>query len=491
MSAQQTSVRTIAGKESRRMERARRYVQDNWMPVNPNLLGKIQAGLEAGCYDLDIDFLLQELKTDVGLFTYCLRQLGKLLRQSGVSVPDSENPFELFRRAGLDRIKSVLAISGGQVSTHSLCESEELQFRQLKELIVSASTVEVLAEGVDIDPALGYSTALLRQFGLALIAWNYPTTHKRALRALKDGTSLDESFANLLGSTPAMLAISVMQEWGLGQQMIDALDSEDTCPDDTSPQDNETILLKKICQIGEALARAEHPDLYPGAGNDFEAAKELIRDYLGDQGMQLIKQRIRENCEHYAAFLPNHFPDMDFDPDKQVGQHREEQSTERNPHLRALPVEVLQKFKRVYTQLTDSIDPILINYIVKTVIPAAGFSGGCIYLADPATKKLIPRTKIGRLQRSTPSTVNYNGIAYTDCPIRSAFKCRTPIRGDEYYSSDGVVSYISASIGGARKAGVLYLEMTHACGHGNTQDRTIQSFKAVLKTLEDAFQLGE
>lgn len=53
---------------SRRLLRASQYVQKQWLPVNRDLLKKIQIGLDDGVYELDLSFLIDDIKLDHGLF---------------------------------------------------------------------------------------------------------------------------------------------------------------------------------------------------------------------------------------------------------------------------------------------------------------------------------------------------------------------------------------------------------------------------------------
>src|SRR5690606_6925283 len=65
--------------------------------------------------------------------------------------------------------------------------------------------------------------------------------------------------------------------------------------------------IARLCRIGECLARASRPDVYPDARDAWEAAKIEIESRLGPDGLTLIRQRFSENCEEYLDLLPEAF----------------------------------------------------------------------------------------------------------------------------------------------------------------------------------------
>jgi hypothetical protein len=204
---------TNASFESRRLQRALTHVSNFWFPPNAHLLGQIKTGLNDGRYELGMEFLLQDVKRDYALYMYLLRELAHMLRKDGVEVKFSE-PLRLLESAGMERIRKILSVDKRAISQHDPEVLTEFQARQFEASLISASTAEVLCEHGEMAPDSAHLTALLRQLGLTLIAWNYPIVYQRALVAQSQDKNLDDLISEKLGFSPVMLAVTVVREWG-------------------------------------------------------------------------------------------------------------------------------------------------------------------------------------------------------------------------------------------------------------------------------------
>jgi hypothetical protein len=194
---------------ARHLERALRHVSDYWFPVNPVLLKKIKDGFLDGRYELDIDFLVEDLKADFSLFTYCLRELCR----TAEAQENSPNPVSMMRNAGLPRLREILCVDQGKISRHATEGHHNSQLQCFETAMISASAAELLAEANGIESELGFATALLRQLGRTLIAWNYPTVYRRALHGAREGEDLDLTLSQALGFSPVLLAATLLRQW--------------------------------------------------------------------------------------------------------------------------------------------------------------------------------------------------------------------------------------------------------------------------------------
>ena len=132
----------------RRLERACRYVNNYWMPVNSGLVARIQQDLDAGEYSNDLSRLLRDVRTDCGLFFHFVRRLVEMLEDESSTTP--LNPIELFDRAGLEQLKTILGEAQElNISGHTLGAGSAMQLARYEEAIVSASTAETLAENCE------------------------------------------------------------------------------------------------------------------------------------------------------------------------------------------------------------------------------------------------------------------------------------------------------------------------------------------------------
>src|SRR5437867_778578 len=105
----QTSIATVKERQTKHLQHAIDHVGDWWFPANPELLRKIQSGLKDATYP-DVDLLLTDIRTDFALFTYCIRELTKLVKRKAISVPDESTPRQLFHAAGMTELKKLFDV---------------------------------------------------------------------------------------------------------------------------------------------------------------------------------------------------------------------------------------------------------------------------------------------------------------------------------------------------------------------------------------------
>jgi hypothetical protein len=199
------------GSDNRRIERALQHVVRPWFPINQDVLTSIRKKLDDGTYASAPQELLNDLKGDFALFTFVVKELGILGMQERIDAKVLNNPVELIRWGGCDRIKEIMAPDKKLPTTHSLHWSEPFQVARLRETAVIASTAAVLSEKKDLDPEVGFSRGVIREIGLNLIAWNYPTLYSKVLNNLKVDSTLDEELSKELGFTPSLLAMRVLR----------------------------------------------------------------------------------------------------------------------------------------------------------------------------------------------------------------------------------------------------------------------------------------
>lgn len=479
---------------NRRLRRACEHVTKRWFPVNRGLLEKIRFGLAEGVYELDLGFLVSELKTDFALFTLCIRRLAGMLAEEGIKVPQALTPISLLQVAGIERIRSVICHESLDHSDHSLERMTPEQHARLREAMISASTAEVLSENNNVDPDVGFSVGLLRQLGHTLIAWNYPKTYSRAAAGIEPGSDLDVELAQALGFSPTLLAITLIRDWGLAEEINYALeDGKDDGAGNAEEQQTAIVgeRLREICRVGEALARANDPDTYPEAHSDWEEAKGYIFSYLGTESLKVIQERIKKNCESYLRHNSEVFRGIDqLDPVKKINAHKRVGAEQKNQFLKYCPNEIRKKLTELYRDL----DPELIsreniNHLAKNIIPLAGFTGGCVYIIDPATNVLMPRLRIGQMRLLDFKNIQCTSSKTVCSPVAAAFYCSTPIMESALPQDGGLISYIAGVLGDKKRVGVLYLEMPDVSLRSTDSNR-LKCFKALRQALNDCLLLS-
>jgi len=476
-----------SGKE-RRLQRAVDYVQDYWFPVQADLLRNIRQGLESDLFSDDISALVGEIRNDYSLFLYCFRGVVELLKKEGIEVPKG-SPVEILHWAGIDYLKQILAEDAVGISKHQLDSADNSQKDRLHEMLISSSSAEVLARQSSVDPDQAFSAALVRQLGCTLIAWNYQETYQEALRSvMQSGEDLDLILAQRLGFSPTLLAVRVLMSWGLPHDQIHQLGLVDESLALEYEADEAMVdSLIELCRVGEALARAHHPEVYPKARDDFEFAHQFIAEKLGPAGMRYIQDKVLENCENYLMYIPHVF-DVGLVVESEA-ELEEPPLEDRNPFVSLCSPAVSRKLHDLYRKIDEGFTTQEnLRSLVREVVPAALMSGGCIFTIDPAAMILIPQMDFGDLVLRDLKYVDYSLVTSDSDMVALAYQSVEPVI--EYrMSEDGTVyTAVAGMFGHSQRVGVLYVEIPDNVTQ-NVGDERMIHFQAIRHALNDCLRL--
>ncbi len=488
------------------IERAYDHVVTNWFPVQSEVLERIQSRLAAGEYDAHRKELTKDLKEDFSLFMFCLKELTGLLETNklhGVPQPQNSTPIDMIESSDIEVLKSILAAPPSVISTHSMADINELQTLRFRDSMLSASVAELLAEKTDIDPDLGFSCGLLRQLGLTLISWNYPRVYARALENLPANCTLDTALQKVLGFSPSLLGITCARRWNLLPEIMVALGDKErpVAPAFGAPVfgDYKTSAaeadiankLAKICEVGEALARANDPEHYPTALADWKIAEEAIIEHLGPDGISAVFDRAKHNCKSYAKQSPELVAFTQTTPvaEKIANSQYAKVLTERNVHLKTCPKELRDKIVELYHHLSaDKISQENLRVFVHEVIPYAGFNAGCIFMLDPAKRVLAPVMKLGALPKERLRSVGLSSVLAQFDIVASAYSCKSPLREQSAPQGGKRKTGVAGVVGNNTPVGVLYLETETEERSGEEVD-PMPSFRALRQALNDCLNL--
>lgn len=484
------------------IERAYRHVATGWLPPQPAVLEKITNKLKRGEYSSNRRELAEDLKSDVSLYLYCVRELATLVqieeqRTSGRKdvAAAKHTPPQLIERATDDQLKEIFQKSEKEISLHTLDEMSRQQVLRFREALVTASAAELLAEKSDLDPEIGFSCGMIRQLGLTLIAWNYPRVFSRAVEGLKPHENLDAVLHRALGFSPSLLGLMFARQWNLSDEILIGLGDRQLAAklrnSASKPGRDAGGMLMKICEVGEALARANNPEQYPSALHDWEMAQEAIAEHLGPKGVELILAKAEQHSADYAKTIPDIPPLVAGDAlkDRIIDSRFATTRLEKNPYLRGCPQHLRELITRLYHQLKpNKILKKNLRSFVFEVLPAAGFGQGCIYMYDPAARVLMPSIVIGDVGPERSQPVKLAGsVGHFDL-VSSAFSLKTPLREEGVTSEGQAVTMIAAAIGGVTPIGVLYLESIEGFAPDLTDD-PMPVFRALRHTLCDCLNL--
>lgn len=459
---------------SRRIDRALQHVSKPWFPMNPDVLKRVREGLEQKIYDNNMEGLLEELKSDFALFTFVVKELSQKAVLSEAAKSKIGNPIELIRWGGAAGIHEVLAEQQKIPSIHSLHWSEPFQVQRLRETAIIASTASVLSEKKNLDPELGFSRGVIREIGLNLIAWNYPSVYTKVLNSLTAEQNLDDELSKELGFTPALLGTRLFRP-------DLSANSEQAALEDTT-----WASYDELCEVGEVLARAENPETYPAAEREWQKAQTILQDTLGDSAIEAIRAKTVESSKNYQKSVPEAFANIStFDPAKQIQRYRRVSRAIDEKDLKYCSETVREALKSLYSEMSDdAVNKTLVGRLLKDVVPEAGFTGGCVFVVDPTSLSLKPRTLIGKVQMRQITNV---ALEPGD-PAVSALSSAQPVVKNGEGTEKAPVAGIYSALGSRKKIGVLYLE-TPQKNQVPPTDETMGVFNVLKKALSDALLL--
>lgn len=486
----------------KRLSRAVDHVLKFWIPINTEVLYRIKSKLANGKYRDQRDEFLNDLKQDVSLYTWCLRRLCEMADEKTQKNFDPIQYLESIDQAELSRL---LNIDPNEISPHSLETSDAEAANVLKEVLLGASCAEILSHKKGIEAGKAYGSSLLRQLGLTMIAWNYPSVFKQAVEHARQGGELDIAISEQLGFSPSLFALHLVQTWGLSEQKCYSFglmvkpgsDGELQPLGDAAQEEVERIeranMLREVCELGEHLARANNPESYPSMRGKWDKVAEQIKEALGKSGIA----RIREKFEEYAASYAKVFPLMRnatgplFDLRRYPPAPETQRALAKNKFLEKCAVDLQVQLKKLYYKMENEqgVERDNLKRLVHQTIPSAGFSAGCVFTMDPMMAKLIPQLKIKEIQgiecKAYDCTVHTTHAEI----IASAFQASEPLTEIFEVSENLSVLSLAGVFGKRRRFGVLYLELPLAYAQEASDDEIMNNFQAIARALNDCLLL--
>ncbi len=457
-----------------------------WFPVNPLVLSRVQSKLASGAKTPRI---VEDLKSDPSLFIYTVKELSRRLNLfDGGKIID---PVQELESASVDTMQAILTKEAAVMSCHDFRAIKSFQAGQLMSSLISAVTSASLAGSMEVNASTAYACALLRQLGLTLIAFNYPHVYANAIGR---GESRDSYISMMLGFSPSLLAFAMARKWGLAPTIRRGM-GDISCSHDSG---NLSVIragemLEKICAVGEIVARIDGSKDPQVPSSDWEEARSHIQLCLGKDGFSVLEKEIAESARYFVISAPELFtiPDLTGDIQPEVTSVRP--VFDRNPFIRGCSGKLQERLGDLYARLVNPAHrPENVRFLLKTIIPEAGFAGGCVYLVDIEAYMLVPRLSAGKSSLDEFKAVRYNTPENRNNPIVRAFMASTPVTGDHRRSDEKLVSFVASSIGFLNRAGVLYLEAPlpqPGLAGGFFTDTHRTECKALRQALNDCLNL--
>lgn len=485
----QPTTKATTRTSARRLDQAIEYVARTWFPANPEVLERIRNRAESGKYQDDFELLLSDLKSDFAIFSYMLKELRGRYPSGATEI----DPIGLMRSMDRKDLLKMITIPSDAISSHSFQEMEKAQAARLKHFIWSCSTSEMLANKSDneISSEQVFTVAVVRQLGLNLIAWNYPSIYGRVLQSVKEGAEgeLDQLLADQIGFEPIELAAALTYPENLNNELTDILGM--TRPDREEAKVSDTVMMqRKLCEIGEAFAILNDPENYPTGTPEARTSIQEIEEILGPGGTDSIVKSIKTRYVSYLAVNPD-LIDTEKAKDKARAASNPygKMLLSRNQHASRLPEKFKERIASVYSLvMKGQVSTEGIQQLVTDLIPYAGFSRGCIFLLEQKEYILIPRLRIGsdNLARYRPVSCMDSGLHNN--PVYEAFYSSFPIKQSGAVYLGETTSLIAGVLGTTERAGVLYLEMPDGVANSTIMDVTV-AFKALRQCMNDCLNL--
>ncbi len=464
-------------------------LSNSWLPCNPAVHELVLTKLKRGFYNADKRPLVTDLAGDIGLYTYCLRSLAQEGRATQKSSFDT---VTLFSAASTERLKEMLDKKTGDLSIHSFNNPPEGTATCLHTILLAAAATESLTEKARFPASTGFTATILRHLGLLLITWNYPHIFRLACRSARSIGSLDAALCTHLGYSPRTLGILIAREWGLPVSFRHALGDSDACFDAADPSHAKALraaeILKTSCEVGELLAQANYPDLYPEGKRKWTETRRKLETALGPAALNIIHQRLGVYAKEYLLANQSAFQSLQQLP---VEVHHSQQMVEQpcTSHSSSPPDDdpASPELLAVIRELYSSIDPTrpqkknVLNF-TQTVVPMAGFPGGCIYMYDFESSELIPRYRFGSCPPAT-ERVKLSALGPSIHPVAEAFRGNHAVMEHNPWH-DHDIGYVAQTFGNIQRVGVFYLQIGPELADEHT-DTILKLFGRMRKVLMD------
>lgn len=454
-----TTYRLRPAANAQRLQHSAEHAREGWFPVNQEIVTAIREKVEARRFGDSAAALVDEIKNDQALLGLCI---GKMTERGG-SRRAVGNPVQSLKQVPYKTLVEWISVPSARVSPYRLESASQSQLSRLREAAVSCRSSEVLAEGANIDADLAFSCAFLRQLGLNLIAWNYPSHFRRAQQAAKRGEPIDKAVERILGVKPADLSAEIAKEWQISTQLVRALG-------ETRVSDADT--LRRVCEVGETYARLCDPEQHQAAREAWDKIKDSARELLGTD----VEERLNSETAAVAAL---------FEFEIVEENDEVEQRFAKNAFAARCPSELRTSIHRVYERImpcgpaTEALQE-----LAATVIPQAGFMRGCIYLARPGSFDLVPVLKLGDRPLSYYSLTT----SAARSGIVQALLSSVPMRQDASWFGNDEVAVITGALGNAQQQAVLYLELSSSARSDNVQSGMLY-FKAIRQAFNDCLRI--
>lgn len=456
-------------------DRTWQKIRDNWLPISSEALRIIKKRLHHGQYSKDRDQLIDDIKSDPGLFLYVTRALAT----STTSTTEELNPLSTIRSLQDSELNELLDVPPSKISGHRLTRMSKQQALRLQYSLLTAHTAAELAKQSPTSADDAFASSMLRQIGLDLLAWNFPTQYEGAVRKQRlEQVDLDQTLEELLGVSPTTIGKHFAEEWKLNNNIRNSLNCAAVAADEPQAPD-ETLNMNEILELAELHAQSKDEENYPDATTTLA---ERSYKYMGT-----IDCTVFERTEQKVYdVITNNVPDNHVIDSLPLIASLSLKSSNRarrlfasNSHIQKCTPDVQQLFEEAYKQINDqeySYDAL--KALGEIVVPMLGFPRGCVYLQQGSDLALNPMFTFG------DENLDYywNLLTTHRTEIFCALNSTIPLRHQTHGINNRTTTQICGNLDNFSRPGVLYLELLEEsarfAGHP-----TVTYFHAIRTTV--------
>jgi len=454
------------------------HLKKGGLPANVDVLENIKTNLSSGTYRKDRLALAKELKSDPALFTHYLKRL----YSTGNAELGLQDPLEALKVLEDEQLIKIFDVTPSEISVHSLSKSGKQQALRLQHTLISSHTAEVIAVKSDVAPGLAYSSAVLRQLALNLIAWNYPTIYSKALANIRArGGDLITELQRQLGVSPLQIASRLMADWNLGAGLRNTV-----VPDDNRANlqtENKKLDVNSICEIAELYAKSHDRANFPEAEAQWRKLEPVLKEEYGANLFEEVEHVILESVSKYQASAPSVFsapllakalPEVTVTDEQRARLGLNQFALRLTPSAR-------EAFSQAYHKMEPgSVSVESIRQIVEAVFPLSGFTRGCLYLSSKDGTSLKPTLRLGDMPLTSYQVMDHK----EQHPIVDCLVATVPLKWNGKGIRGNDTEIVAGSLGALRHPGVLYLELSEALSKRDLAE-ILLAFHALRKAFLD------
>jgi hypothetical protein len=242
--------------------------------------------------------------------------------------------------------------------------------------------------------------------------------------------------------------------------------------------------IATLCQVGEALARANNPEQYPTARSDWNKARDSIEDRLGFDGIRFIRERVAQYTTAFIETAPEIFQaGVALDPELRLQLRGRRAAGEIPASYRNCSPSLRASLHRLYRAIDAKhpTDQVLVQWKTE-IASSAGFIGGYLFSLEPTLRLLIPQLAFGEASLKDATQVH---CAERESLVSEAFKAAAPLVREQ---ANGTF-VIAGIFGFSSRVGVVYVEVARQEYLASSEGQ-LAHFWALTNSLADALRLS-